>query len=304
MYAQRSQVIISAWDRRVVLSSRSGSVGDALKRANISLSPGDAVVPSADTRIAPGMQVVVRRARPVFVQYDGKVITILTSEDSVAKVLELAAIKPTADDIVVPPPEESVPESGIVRVVHVTYAEVTVDESVAYTTVTQNDPNLEAGLTRVYREGVPGVDEVRYKVRYEDGVEVAREELQRTRVKEPTPRVLLAGTRQEVYRGGQTIRFVRAFEMSATGYCSCPICCGPYSDGYTHIGLPAKKGVIAVDPSVIPLGTRVYVDGYGYAVAADTGSAIKGNKVDLCFDTHQEALAWGVRRVKVYVLGN
>jgi 3D (Asp-Asp-Asp) domain-containing protein len=66
--------------------------------------------------------------------------------------------------------------------------------------------------------------------------------------------------------------------------------------------MQAKQGVIAVDPRIIPLGTRVYVDGYGYALAADTGGAIKGNKIDVCFETHDEALRWGMRNTKVYVL--
>ncbi|MBU4193825.1 MAG: hypothetical protein KKF66_02355, partial [Actinobacteria bacterium] len=70
----------------------------------------------------------------------------------------------------------------------------------------------------------------------------------------------------------------------------------------TASGLKAGKGVVAVDPSVIPLGTRLYIDGYGYAIAADTGGAIKGNRIDLCFDTLQEVTAYGCRTVKVEIL--
>ena len=72
--------------------------------------------------------------------------------------------------------------------------------------------------------------------------------------------------------------------------------------GKTATGIPAAKGVIAADPRVIPLGTRVYVDGYGEAIAADVGSAIKGNRIDVCFDTHEEAWSWGVKQTKVYIL--
>jgi 3D (Asp-Asp-Asp) domain-containing protein len=64
----------------------------------------------------------------------------------------------------------------------------------------------------------------------------------------------------------------------------------------------AKKGVAAVDDRVIPMGTRLYVPGYGFAVAADRGSAIKGHRIDLCFDTYAEAIRWGRRKVQVYVL--
>lgn len=105
-------------------------------------------------------------------------------------------------------------------------------------------------------------------------------------------------------------------EATATAYCLCQKCCGktpshPYY-GYTASGIKIVPGtgmkVIAVDPKVIPLGTKVYVDGlngawdYGYAVAADTGSAIKNLKIDLYMDTHSEALSWGRRSVNIYVV--
>jgi 3D (Asp-Asp-Asp) domain-containing protein len=90
--------------------------------------------------------------------------------------------------------------------------------------------------------------------------------------------------------------------MEATAYDPGPISCGKYADGYTAIGMKAEKGVVAVDPRVIPMRTRLYVEGYGLAIAADTGGAIKGNRIDLCFPTYQEALRYGRRTVKVYLL--
>ena len=70
----------------------------------------------------------------------------------------------------------------------------------------------------------------------------------------------------------------------------------------TASGLKATRGIAAVDPAVIPLGTRLHVEGYGYALAADTGSAIKGMRIDLCFDTLEECRAYGRRTVKVEIL--
>lgn len=97
-------------------------------------------------------------------------------------------------------------------------------------------------------------------------------------------------------------RYVKVMDMVATGYCPCALCCGPYANGLTYTGLPAKKGIAAVDPNVIRLGTRLYVEGYGDALAADEGNAIKGNRIDLCFNSHNEALQWGMQNVKVYIL--
>ena len=73
--------------------------------------------------------------------------------------------------------------------------------------------------------------------------------------------------------------------------------------GITASGRTAKYGVVAVDPKVIPLGTNLYVEGYGYAIAADTGGAIKGNKIDLCFEKpNSELMAFGRQTVTVYIL--
>ena len=110
--------------------------------------------------------------------------------------------------------------------------------------------------------------------------------------------------------------YKEVIEVTATAYCLCQKCCGKTPDdkwyGYTNSGLKIVPGsnmkVIAVDPSVIPLNSHVYVEGvngakdYGYAIAADTGSAIKQNKIDLYMDSHQDALNWGRRTMKVYIL--
>ncbi len=71
--------------------------------------------------------------------------------------------------------------------------------------------------------------------------------------------------------------------------------------GRTASGIQAKTGIVAVDPRVIKIGTLVYVEGYGLAVAADTGGAIKGNKIDVCIQSRSAAMQWGRRKVKVHI---
>lgn len=86
--------------------------------------------------------------------------------------------------------------------------------------------------------------------------------------------------------------------MVATGYTPGD----PGCTGITYTGTKASRGTIAVDPKVIPFGTKLYIPGYGYGVAADTGGAIKGNKIDLCYETRTEALNWGIKNITVYVV--
>lgn len=94
-----------------------------------------------------------------------------------------------------------------------------------------------------------------------------------------------------------------------TAYCPCPACCGPNADGKTATGRNAQTAGVAVDPTVVPLGSHLDVPGYNrgpngngsWVKADDTGGAIKGNRIDIRFRTHQEALSWGKRKVRVRV---
>jgi 3D (Asp-Asp-Asp) domain-containing protein len=94
----------------------------------------------------------------------------------------------------------------------------------------------------------------------------------------------------------------RPLELVATGYDPGPVDNGASAVGQTRTGTRARFGVVAVDPKVIPLGSRVYVEGYGPGLAADVGGAIKGLRIDLCFNTSSEARAWGRRRRKVWIV--
>ncbi|MDU4671581.1 MAG: cell wall-binding repeat-containing protein [Finegoldia magna] len=98
----------------------------------------------------------------------------------------------------------------------------------------------------------------------------------------------------------QLAKAKRVFTVRATAYTSDPRENGGWN--VTAIGTKIRRGVIAVDPRVIPLRTRVYVEGYGFATAEDTGGAIKGNKIDVVMDTKAQSRNWGVRNVKIYIL--
>ena len=92
-----------------------------------------------------------------------------------------------------------------------------------------------------------------------------------------------------------------------TAYCACEKCCGEWSDGFTFTGTKATQGrTIAVDPDVIPLGSTVYFDGMdgltsGF-VAEDIGGSINGNHIDLFFESHEDALQWGIREREIFTV--
>jgi 3D (Asp-Asp-Asp) domain-containing protein len=167
---------------------------------------------------------------------------------------------------------------------------------------------LNTGESLVAREGEDGIRRETYEVIYdESGVKTGKTLISSEVIKEPVNKITEQGTGNIVLAsrsGADTSRYGREITMTATAYCACKKCTGS-GNAVTATGLTAKYGVVAVDPKVIPLGSRVYVEGggyvYGAAIAADTGGAIRGNKIDLCFNTHAEALAFGRRTVKVRV---
>jgi 3D (Asp-Asp-Asp) domain-containing protein len=147
-----------------------------------------------------------------------------------------------------------------------------------------------------------------YRVLVTEGIEGARTLTAKHVVTEPVDEIVLVGTKRsgapQVVSRARTADPAPAsgtgtkLKVTATGYSSQE----PGVGTRTATGAAATRGVIAVDPSVIPLGTRVYIPGYGTAVAADTGGAILGARIDLCFDTRGEALVWGRRTVTVTIL--
>lgn len=99
----------------------------------------------------------------------------------------------------------------------------------------------------------------------------------------------------------QNFKNLGSFRLSF--YCTCEKCCGAYATGLTKSGTTVTEGrTIAVDPKVIPLGSRVYIDGYGVFIAEDVGSAIKENKIDIAVGNHEQALKLGIDEATVYLL--
>jgi len=168
-----------------------------------------------------------------------------------------------------------------------------------------SDARLDRGMSRVVREGSDGVMEQMILIRRGESGILSEAVMKEWVSVSPEPKVIAVGTREPLRvlmtsRGSYAYR--KSYSMIATAYEPSERSCGKYADGYTAIGVKAAPGIVAVDPKVIPLRTRLYVEGYGPALAADVGGAIRGNRIDLFFNTVEEALRYGRRRVKVYIL--
>lgn len=190
-------------------------------------------------------------------------------------------------------------EGMTIRVTRVEEKTIIQNKPIDFETVEKYDPRHRGG-NAVVQEGQRGEKEVKILVYYKDGVKTGSKVVEVKVTREPQDRIVVSSQRPTLAsRGGTRVRTLR---MLATAYDPGPRSCGRYADGRTANGMKAQKGVVAVDPRVIPLGTKLYVEGYGYCIAADTGGAIKGNKIDLCFNTYGEAIRFGRKTVIVHIL--
>jgi len=188
----------------------------------------------------------------------------------------------------------SVPAPNTVEKTQPEVKTVTQREPIPYSTLRKATSQLRSGTSRTVQNGTNGEKETVYRIYYKsDNVELRREIVSTRILKHSTPEIVEEGRQASLpSRGYFSGR--RVVTMSATTYD--PYHCGGSGSGRTAAGLQGGYGVVAVDPAFIPLGTRLYIEGYGYAVAADTGGAIKGNRIDLGIDSKHDAS--GIKNMK------
>ena len=268
-----------------------------LREENIDLGPNDEIDLSTD-KLTSGSEVVVRRAVPVKVMYKDKSKVIYTAKHTVKEAAEQAGYSSDTyrayGDV-----NAQITKGMWIRVGAVSKKAITEDEVIPYDVQNILDAEMAKGEEKVTQDGVNGRKTVKVNLLYLDGQPVGKEVVSSKIVADVKPLVRHVGIREEnpVSRatGG---RYSSVYHMEATAY----LPTDGSGEGITATGIQARYGVVAIDPSVIPLGSRVYIPGYGEAIAADTGSAINGNRIDLCMEDYNSCMAFGRRDVEVYVL--
>jgi uncharacterized protein YabE (DUF348 family) len=288
-----------------ILYTTASTVGEALRRAGLTLYLADGVRPGLGDRMSAGMQIYVDRSIPVTVQLDGRTLRTRTHRQRVDEVLADLGIVLTGQDYAFPPLDAPLGEDVAVRVVRVSERFLIEQEPIPFETVWQPDPDLEIDNQRVLQEGARGILERRVRLRYEDGHEVARTIDEEYVAVAPTSKVFGYGTKI-VVRTMDTpsgpVEYWRVLRMLATSY-SASTAGTPRTSpwyGHTATGMAMGYGIVAVDPRVVNLRSRVYVPGYGVGTAGDTGGAIKGQRIDLGYD--DDNLVLWYRWVDVYLL--
>ncbi len=312
----KRHVVINDNGNEIAIKTMKATVGEVLEQTGITVASEDYVSMPFDAKLAKIREniIEIKRAVPVSIKVDGKEYDVKTYKDTVNEVLSDNAISVDENDKFVESKlgDKIVPNMDI-SIIRVDEKTVTETSSIPFKTITKENDRLDIGTKNTVREGKEGVREKFYKVVYEDGKQITKQLVKDVVSSNPLSKIVEVGTVLNYKTSrGDTLRFSKAITMKATSYTASFADTGKHPGepgfGVTATGTRVRKGIIAVDPSVIPLGTRVYVEvpgagaDYGYAVAADTGGAIKGNKIDVYLDSNSRVDAWGVKKVKVYIL--
>lgn len=268
------KIVLSNGYEMDVLTAKT-KIADILNEAHITLETEEKVVPALQEEIT-----------------DNKTIKITKELEEIEENEELAAEQQeiTLDAIL----EQYSP---IVEKI------VTEEVTIPYETITKDASGGSSDKqNKVIQNGVDGLKEVTYKIKYQNEKEIEKIELSSKIIREPVDKIVQINAKTVVTSRGTSRGTTTASsgKYKITAYCSCSKCCGK-TNGITASGTKATAGRTIAAPSNFAFGTKVKINGKVYTVE-DRGGAIKGNKIDIYMGSHTDALAWGVRYLDVEIV--
>ena len=259
--------------------STAATIGEALWESGIEVSLGDDISTPLNAPLEKPVVVDLNPAQDVTIQIKNGVVNSRTAAETVGQALAEAGISLQGLDYSRPDANNPVPQDGKIQVIRVQEDLLLESEPIPYESLTQPVADLEIDNRSIVQSGIFGLNTKRIRVRYEDELEISRQVEDEYISQEPQPEIIGFGTQispKTINTPDGPIKYWRVLSMYAVSYNVTS------NGGYgTATGIPLDKGVAAIDPNYIPYGTRMYVPGYGEALAADTGGGINGRMIDL-----------------------
>lgn len=312
--SMKKHITIVIDGKEQVVETYKETVSEVLSENGITIAAKDKIDRENSEVLNKKDKIEIITAVPVEVTADGAVYSFMTAEKTVKALLETEGIALNEVDKLSASLEDPI-ESGMkLSIVRVTSEIVYEALPIEFAVQENKDSSLLKGKTEVKQEGSAGERKITKERTYEDGVLVSEVEVSNEVVTAPVDKVIAIGTKVPepvvvvakaattvASRGGSTpsgLSYSSSMRVTATAYAG---------DGITATGtVPVRNAsgwsTIAVDRNVIPMGTRVYVENYGYAIAEDVGGAIKGNIIDVFMNSESDAISWGRRTVTIYIL--
>lgn len=336
---QKMAVTLNNDGKIVSVTTMKKTVGALLSEYGIVIQTGDELKPSAEEELKDGESIEIIRAIPISILADQKRNTVFLVRGTVKDALDKAGIRVLDEDIVNPGLDEKLTTGMNIQIIRTEVKTIVEKTPIPFKVVLKKDNQILAGQEQVTRNGALGERQKSIQVKIQEDVEISREVISEVVTKMPVNKVIVRGTRsiQTVSRSvgtrqqhtivpparkstvavasarkstvvpvtKSTVVPVTSGKMGDTEYKEVRVMAATaytYTGNTTATGQRTARGIIAVDPSVIPLGTRLYVEGYGYGIAQDTGGVINGNIIDLFMESNAECIRWGRKTVRVFIL--
>lgn len=304
--------------------TQADTIADVLDEASVVVGAHDVVSPALDATVDDGSTIVVRHAIPVQIDCNGDILALDVVGTTVADALVAAGLDPSLG-LHVSPAVEAPLRKDMTIVARDVFLRISQEEvEIPFDVIERSDPMLLAGQRKVISAGKAGRAIRVYETVVTGGVEGTRYVKAEEVLTESVAEVVSVGTKKAVRQILVASRSThvapkparaptsgKRIAVISTAYTPWDSSCGGISVIERKLrayAVPSGWGIIAVDPTVIPLGSKVYVSGYGNAIAADTGGAIKGNRIDVCFwvggeaASRNAAFSWGRRSVTVTII--
>ena len=318
----QTKYVITDGDNVIVCMSNSSDPKVVIQEAGLQLGESDTYTTQKNDGIS---EIHINRTQMITVHAGGEIFVVGTYGGTVRDVLDSLQITLADTDLLSCSPDDATYDGMSIELTRIRREELSYEEIIPHNVQVYEDTSLNAGEERVLVPGNDGIIHYTAQVLYENGVEVQREILSEEVISEPSNGIILRGVdrsmkaQQDIDADapaqdpqansvkqvpGTNLTYREILDFQATAY----YCPNPELWNITFTGTEVQVGTVAVDPNFIPLGTKMYIvsaDGeyvYGYAIAEDTGGAIKGKIVDLYFNTYDECITFGRRDVKIYIL--
>mgnify|MGYP002730843427 FL=1 len=300
-----NKITIDNCGEKQTISLAKGTVQEVLDRTGITLTDNKSVTPSLNTVITDDTNIYIYNAKNIKLTTNGTEMSVKAPEGTVENALNILGYTVTDNDILSVDKNAQVEDDMEIILKKVTYVDEKSTEKISYDTIEKDSDDIMTGESEVSQKGVDGEKEVTKRCKYIDGKYASTKVIGEKVTKEPVDKVILNGTKRGTTTdtSGAPVSYRYMVSGSGTAYTAAP-------GSLTATGTTVYEGGVAVNPAIIPYGSKLYIEAadgshvYGYATAVDTGGALMDGSaiVDLFYFSYDDCVNFGRRDVNVYVL--
>lgn len=300
-----NKITIDNCGEKQTISLAKGTVEEVLDRTGITLTDNKSVTPSLNTVITDDTNIYVYNAKNIKLTTNGTEMSVKAPEGTVENALNILGYTVTDNDILSVDKNAQVEDDMEIILKKVTYVDEVSTEKISYDTIEKDSDDILTGESKVSQNGADGEKEVTKRCKYIDGKYDSTKVIGEKVTKKPVDKVILNGTKRGTTTdtSGAPVSYRYMVSGSGTAYTAAP-------GSLTATGTTVYEGGVAVNPAIIPYGSKLYIEAadgshvYGYATAVDTGGALMDGSaiVDLFYFSYDDCVNFGRRDVNVYVL--